>query len=78
MVLPIALHHAAVAPDRRRAFLSSLEGQTFLLFDLEAFAPQRLLEPHDRGFVGGGHAVWAPEGDVVYVTGTACASPLLG
>lgn len=78
MVLPIALHHAAVAPDRRRAFLSSLEGQTFLLFDLEAFAPQRLLEPHDRGFVGGGHAVWAPEGDVVYVTERRAPAPFSG
>ncbi|MCL6609105.1 MAG: hypothetical protein K6T74_13540, partial [Geminicoccaceae bacterium] len=67
-VLPIAIHQVAPAPDRRRAFVSSLEGDSFLLVDLAGLEVEALLAPHAAGFVGGGHAVWSGEGAVVYVT----------
>lgn len=78
IVLPIAIHQIAAAPDGRRAFVSSLEGETFLLLDLERLEVEALLAPHAAGFVGGGHAVWSPDGAAVYVTERRLPAPFSG
>lgn len=78
VVLPIAIHQAAPAPDRRRAFVSSLEGESFLLIELAGLGLETLLAPHAPGFVGGGHAVWSPEGAAVYVTERRAPRPFSG
>jgi DNA-binding beta-propeller fold protein YncE len=77
-VLPIAIHHVAPAPDRRRAFVNSLEGDSFLLIDLAGLEVEALLAPHAEGLVGGGHAVWSSEGAVVYVTERRIPGPFSG
>jgi hypothetical protein len=77
-VLPIAIHHVAVAPDRRRASVSSLEGESFLLLDLAELEVEALLAPHAEGFVGGGHAVWSNEEAVVSVTERRMPGPFSG
>ncbi|MCS6781457.1 MAG: DUF1513 domain-containing protein, partial [Geminicoccaceae bacterium] len=78
VVLPIAIHQVAVAPDRRRAFVSSLEGESFLFLELAHLEVEALFAPHAPGFVGGGHAVWSPEGAVVYVTERRAPRPFSG
>ncbi len=78
VLLPIAIHHVAPAPDRSRAFVASLEGETFLLLDARALEVEAVLSPHAPGFVGGGHAVWSPDGAVVHVTERRAPAPFSG
>lgn len=78
VLLPIAIHALAVAPDRLRAFVCSLEGESFLLLDTTALEVDAVLAPHEPGFVGGGHAVWSPDGAVVYVTERRRPAPYSG
>lgn len=78
VLLPIAIHALATAPDRLRAFVCSLEGESFLLLDTAALEVDAVLAPHEPGFVGGGHAVWSPDGAVVYVTERRRPAPYSG
>jgi len=60
-LLPVEGHAICVRPDGQSAFWSSLNGETLVSFDPETLALGRLVSPV-AGHVGGGHAVYTPDG----------------
>lgn len=77
-VFPVKGHHIAVSPNRRQAFFSTMDGEAMVLFDphtLEFLAQTR---PHATDYIGGGHAVYLPDGETLVVTERRRLAPWSG
>ncbi|MCP5368235.1 MAG: DUF1513 domain-containing protein [Hyphomicrobiales bacterium] len=67
-LMPIFGHKITVSPDGRLAFWNSMNGLSLVSFDPATLEMGVYAQPRDGDHIGGGHAVFTPDGGLIVAT----------